>query len=380
MINTPYSGSAANIPRGIVVANGEQVQGLISFSVDNNNFFQADTFRVVLALSAQPKGRGFDYWALQESLQMELYLGFPSDPNNYGRSDLTRFLLGYVDDIEFDPNGNTVTMAGRDLTSRLIDYKRTITFNTKPLVASDIVTQIAKERGLTPVVTATSVASKSVESGSYYQIVNSLVESNATYWDIITKLAQIEQFQAYVTGNELHFEPRTPKETNPYVIHWQKQNVFGDPVFSNAQRLMFSRNLSIAKDLRVRVLSAGLKTKQTVNEVADRKRVKNKTTSSVSQSTEPPQEYVYNIPNLTPAQAQKRAQAILTTLSQHEMNLRAEMPGDLILKPQNIIEVRGTDTAFDQTYYPSSITRTYSMNEGFVMSITAKNQTPNNPT
>lgn len=375
MINDPFPGSAANRPRGLVYVNGELLQGVFGFAVDNNSFFQADTFRVTVVLSKQPVNRGFAWWAMQESLQIELFLGFPTDPTNFSKPDLTSFLLGYTDDIEFDPSGDTVTLVGRDLTSKLIDYKRAIVFATQSLVASDIVTQIAVARGLTPVVTKTSTA-----TGSYYQIVKALVESNSTYWDIITKLAQIEQFQAYVKGIELHFEPRTPPSTNPYVINWQAPDPITGYVRSNAPHLTFSRNLSIAKNLKVRVISFDQKTKKTVNETADRKRVYNQTTRSVARSSEPPQEYVYNIPNLTAAQAQARAQAILTELSRHEMNMRADMPGDLRPTSQDIIKVKGTNTAFDQTYFPASITRSYSMDEGFVMSIHAKNQTPNNPT
>lgn len=375
MINNPFSGSAGSRPRGMVYANGERVFGVVSFTVDNNNFFQADTFRVTLSMSGQSDSRGFDFWASQESVQIELLIGFPSDPDNYGRDDLTSFLLGNVDDFEFDTNADTMTMAGRDLTSKLIDYKRTIIFTSGSLIASDIVTKIAVERGLTPVVTATSGA-----TGGYYQIVKALVESNASYWDIITKLAQIEQFQAYVKGSELHFEPRTPASTNPYMISWQAPTPDVGYVVSNAPRLTFSRNLSIAKDLKVRVISFDQKTKKIVNEVADRKRVYNKATNKVSKSTEPPQEYIYHLPNLTANQAQARAQAVLIELSRHEMNLHVEMPGDLLLTPQNIIQVQNTNTVFDQTYFPSSITRTYSMTEGFVMTVSAKNQTPNNPT
>jgi phage protein D len=374
MINNPSIGSFGSQPRGIVLINGQRIPGLISFTIDNNNFFQADTFRVTLSLSAQPVGQGFQYWSVQEQLTAELFLGYPNDPVNYTKLDLTSFLLGYVDDIEFDPNGDTITLAGRDLTSRLIDFKNTIVFTGGSLVASDIVTQIAVARGLTPVVTKTSVA-----VGGYYQIVKSLIESNAHYWDIITKLAQVEQFQVYVKGSSLYFEPRTPPNANPYVIRWTAEGN-GNTVVSNAPKLTFSRNLSIAKNLKVRVLSFDQKTKKTVNEVADRKRIYSSTTNKASKSTEPPQEYVYNLPNLTSNQAQKRAQSILTEISAHEMTVHAELPGDLLLTPQNIVQVTGTGSAFDQTYFPQSVTRTYSMTDGFVMSLSAKNQTPNNPT
>jgi len=306
---------------------------------------------------------------------MEFFLGFPQDPNFFSPTDLTSFLLGNVDDLEFDPVADVMSFTGRDLTSKLIDFKRTISFSSGTLVASDIVTKIAKERGLTPVVVPTQAA-----AGVYYQIVKALVESNCTYWDIVTRLAQIERYQAYVVGNELHFEPRTSPDADPYVINWQEPvDTNGFPT-ANAQQIRFSRNLSIAKDLKVRVLSYDPKKKTAVNETAERKRVYNKVTSKSAKSKEPPQEYVYNVPNLTSDQARQRAQSILEELSKHEMNLHAELPGDLLLTPQNIVALQGTGTVFDQTYFASSISRAYSYDGAFRMTLDAKNQTPNTPT
>jgi len=375
MINDSIVVSDLLQPRALVQVNGERVEGLLSFSVDNNSFFQADTFRVQLAISPQPADRGLDWWTVQENLQMEFFIGFPQDPNFFSASELTSFLVGNVDDLEFDVVADVMSFSGRDLTSKLIDFKRTISFSSGTLVASDIVTQIAKERGLKPLVVPTQAA-----AGQYYQIVKALVEANCTYWDIITRLAQIERYQAYVVGNELHFEPRTSPDSDPYVINWQEPvDTNGFPT-ANAQQIRFSRNLSIAKDLKVRVLSYDPKKKSVVNETADRKRVYNKVTGKSAKSKEPPQEYVYNVPNLTADQARQRAQAILEELSKHEMNLHAELPGDLLLSARNIVALQGTGTVFDQTYYASSISRSYSYDGAFRMTLEAKNQTPNTPT
>lgn len=375
MINDPNPQSQGQRPRGLVFANGEQLSQVLEFQIDNNSFFQADTFSLTLALASQPENRDFGWWAVQEKIELEFYIGFPADPDNFTRSELTHFLTGYADDLEFDPIYDTMIFSGRDLTSKLIDYKRAISF-VGELTASGVVEQIARERGLIPVVTPTQ---KPV--GSYYQIFHKLITSDSTYWDIVTRLAQIEQYQVYVKGHELHFEPRTAPDADPYVIRWQKPEVDerGFPI-ANTTRLKFTRNLSIAKDLKVRVLSFDQKTKQKVEEVAQRKRVYNKSTSKATKFTDPPQEYVYSLPNLTPDQAQRRAQAILEELSRHEMNLHADMPGDVILTPRNVVRVEGTETAFDQTYYASSVSRRYTRGGGFEMHLEGKNQTPNNPT
>jgi phage protein D len=265
-------------------------------------------------------------------------------------------------------------LAGRDLTSLLIDRKRAIEFVGENL-SSGIVAKIAQEVGLTPVVTATSKP-----AGTFYQILHKLIASDITYWDLVTRLAEIEQYQVYVKGHELHFEPRTAPDSDPYVIQWQKPTVQSGSPVANVTEMRFSRNLSIAKDIKVRVLSWNPKTNKQVDETAERKRVYSATTSKATKYNGPAQEYTYRIPGLTNDQAQRRAQQILDDLSKHEVNLHVDMPGDTLLTPRNIIKVVGTGTAFDQTYFPTSITRSYGLSEGFAMSVQAKNQTPNNPT
>ena len=63
-------------------------------------------------------------------------------------------------------------------------------------------------------------------------------------------------------------------------------------------------------------------------------------------------------------------------ISQHEVNLSAELPGDDLLSAQTPVQVFGTGTAFDQVYYPASIQRRYSLDEGYRMSLRARNFSP----
>jgi phage protein D len=372
MINQPDPVSAAVQPRAMVFVNGELIQ-FVSAAVDNNSFFQADTFRVVLALSSQPEGRGFNFWGSLEKAEIEIFFGFPVDPVAFSKADLVSFLYGYVDDIEIDPIADQITLAGRDLTSLLIDARQTLASVSYAQKASDIVAQIAKNVGLKPVVTATSIP-----VGKYQQIVHALLEQKATYWDLVTKLAQIEGFQAYVTGHELHFQPFTAPSAEPYVIRYTTQNS-GGAFALNATRLIFTRNLSVAKDLKVDILSFNSKTGKVTKGHAERPRNYNKITRGVAKLDGTPQAYFYAIPNLDGTAADAMAAKILKYLSSHEMNLSGDLPGDALLTPQSLIQVEGTGTPFDQTYYASSIQRTFSFEDGFRMSVTGKNQSPNNP-
>ncbi len=373
MINNPKRGSVPQSPRGMVLANGERLAGLVSFTVDNNNFFHADSFSFTLSMSAQPAATNFDWWSRQEMLEVELLAGFPPNPDNFEKADLTSFLVGYVDDLQFDPIGNQMTFTGRDLTSKLIDTKNTLFQKAMhPMTSSTIVSAIAKETGLTPVITATSGSSP---GSTFYQIIDSLLKAHCSYWDIVTKLAQVEGYQAYVQGHELHFEPRAEPSSDPFAIQWTPPRAGGAPTV-NAIDLTFSRNLSVAKDLKVVVMSYNPKKNKTFTATATRARAGSGKATPFGEE----QVYTFAIANKTQAQVQEIANNKLIELSRHEMNMSAKMPADVVLTPRHLIQVTGTGTAFDQTYFASTITRNYSLNEGFTMTVHGKNQTPNNPT
>lgn len=354
-------------PRGLAFVDGEQMSGVESFSVDNNGYFQADTFRLNLILSAQPDTRTWDWWSRQTDIQVELLAGYPSNPDSFSRSDLKSLITGYADDIQFDPLANTITIVGRDLTSKLIDAKRSISFQDHR--SSDIVVKIAEEVGLTPDVVATES-----NAGTIYEIMSKLVNSNMTYWDIVTKLAQFDGYSAWVSGKTLHYRPRDSAGGSTFVLEYHPATMDRAVVMSNAEHLSFSRNLSVARDIKVTVYSSH--GKNIVKAEANRKKIENKVTRGVGHIALPPQEYVYRIPGLTADKAQERANTILQNLSQHEMVVQAAIPADMALDARSPVKVIGTGTAFDQTYYPASIITSYSMEEGLLMSMTAKNTAP----
>jgi phage protein D len=367
MINNPQPVSTATRPRGMVIVNGEVLQGLVSFEVDNNSFYQADSFRLVMALSAQPANRGFDYWAAQTSLQVELLVGYPQDPGNFTRTDLKSLVTGYVDDIDFNPLRDEITFAGRDLTALMIDTKRSITFTN--LKSSDIAAQIASAVGL-----QTNIAATKAFQGTMNQIVKALVGDRSTYWDILTKLAQIEQFNVWVSSNVLNFQPKQPN-AEPYVIQYQSPDAVPYLV-GNFTGLTFSRNLSVTRGVKVTVRSFNQKTGQAVTATATRSRVKNATTQGIGSSSLPPAEYVFTFPNMTADMAQAKATTMAQEISQHEVNVSADMPGDDLLTALTPVQVVGTGTAFDQIYYPASVQRRYSLDEGYRMSLRARNYSP----
>lgn len=368
ILNNPVPAAGFAQPRGMALVNGERVAGLKAFEVDNNSYFQADTFRLTLALSAQPVNRGFDFWAAQTTVQVELLAGFPGNPDNFTRTDLTSWLTGWADDIEVDPIADEVVLTGRDKTSLLVDTKKAIAFTNKR--SSDIATQIATTMGLSADVDPTTKFPGTV-SNTLMQMVN----DRGTYWDVLTKLAQIEQYNVYVAGNTLFFK-KAQAVKDQYVLRYQPP---GPEAWAqvNAVSLRFSRNLSVARGTKVTVLSWNQKTGQALPPaVAQRARVKNATTAKSGSNGLPTAEYTFIFPNLTPQQAQDRANSLVQDISQHEVNVSADMPGDDLLTTNVAVKVVGTNSAFDQIYYPASIRRSYSWDEGYRMSLRARNFSP----
>ncbi|MFD2271422.1 hypothetical protein ACFS07_10480 [Undibacterium arcticum] len=200
----------ARQPRGVVKVNDLRMDGWIRWEVDNNTYYEADTFRVTFALSALPVAYGDAWWASQQEIFIEIFAGFPVDAENYSATELQSLTYGRVDDVTFDPVARTLQVSGRDLTAMLIDAKTSETFQN--LTASQIATQIAQRHGLT----TTYVTATSKRSGKYYQIDQVRVNQQRSEWDLLTALAGEEEFAVYVKRKDLHFEPAVAPGANPY--------------------------------------------------------------------------------------------------------------------------------------------------------------------
>ena len=80
-------------------------------------------------------------------------------------------------------------------------------------------------------------------------------------------------------------------------------------------------------------------------------------------------------PGLTQLQAETLAQRSLQELTRHEMTISGSMPGDLRLTPRVLIRLYGSNTAFDQAYFPDTVV--YRVDErGFEVDFSAINKSP----
>jgi phage protein D len=359
--------AAGRQPRGAVTINGRAVPW-VSFQVDSNSTFNADTFKVTLAANALPIDLTAAHLIDGRDLAVGVYAGFPSNPQAFSVAELGQLIYGRTDDVHYDPAGGTLELSGRDLTGVFIDRKTSDKFQN--LTSSQIASGLALRAGLTPVVTSTTT-----KAGTYYAIDNARLTLNMSEWELLCYLASQENFAVYVMGRELHFEPK-PTPGDAYALQWVPGQG-GSSGFSGMS-LSLQRNLTVTRDVTVTVRSFSAKKAQVV--LATYPQAKHKGASAGTSGTQQPEGHVRTIPGLTREQALQRAQAIHAEITAHEMKLSASLPGDNLLTPFTPVVLRGTGTPYDQTYYPESVLRTMSADEGYRMQLEAKNRAPENDT
>jgi phage protein D len=344
------------------------IPGWTEFSVDNNNFASADTFSVTFALSALPSDRDANWLSQQKQLRVELFAGVPSDPSSWTAAELTRRIVGTVDNVDIDPVAGTAHLSGRDFTQRLIDEKSTAKFQNK--TASQIATELATKHGLTPVVTKTTTV-----VGKYYQIDREHMQNARTDWDLLCQIARTEQFVVYVRGEELHVEPRPSQSAAPYVITWTAPDSRTGYASSNVERIKFERALTVAKGVIVVVRSWNDADQAAYTATYPKKA---RTTASPGQAWSGPQTYYYSVPNLTQEKVEQLAQAKHAEITQHEMKVEFELPaaGNDTLDITSVVRIAGTGTPFDQLYFPDSLRRELSFTGGYTLTVSAKNHAP----
>jgi phage protein D len=363
-INNVPALSASRNPRGAVRLNGAVVTGWESWDVDNNAFRAADTFSVVFALHGLPAAFGPPWFGVQKEIDCEIFANeAPDDPDNYKPVLADRLIYGQVDDMTYDPVATTITLTGRDLTARFIDNK--VNVNNLNQTSSHIATQFASNHGLSPVVTATTT-----KIGTVYNQNASSLKQDRSEWDILSELATFEDFDVFVIGQELHFQPKPKDSGDRYAILWQPPTTdFASPN-ANTTVLHFERSLTIAKGVSVTVKSWNANAKKTFTASYPKSAPPAKVGASGSTD---PLKYLFTTPGKTQDWCQQTAMQKFKEITAHMVKLSADLPGDAQLDCTKIVQVRGTGTAWDQNYFPDSVKRSMSDGDGYRMALTGNN-------
>ena len=316
-------------PQLLPSIGGVPVPGSIALEINSVAYFAADRFRIVFAIGAAPFTTTAYFSAL--GLQ-EITISASLDGLGY-----VTLLVGQIDNVRIDLLANTATLTGRDLSARLIDAEISETFANQ--TASQIATTVAARHQLTANVSATTTP-----VGQYYELDHArsalgLNSRMTTEWNLLSALAQIEDYGLSVVGNTLNFGPPPAVEVVPVT----PENF-----------ILISLDIAAALPQMSTVQSWNCRNKNVVSG----------TQGSGAGTT-------MIRPNLTAAQAQTMAMNHLATLSQHGTILTGTMPADLSLAPGMQLVLSGTYSLFDQSYVVQSISRRLQANSGFSQMIKA---------
>jgi hypothetical protein len=356
-------------------SGGSALGGVIDVDLTSNNWYVCDRFNLTLALV---RGSQFDanWWSSQTDIALTVQLGYLPEGRPEGGANIkwTTLVQGGADQVAVDPAIGTVTVEGRDLSYLLIESRTQEEFLNH--TSSQVVTELARRHGLTPVVTATKGPVDRFYAADHTKTTLGTFHRQVTEWDLCVFLAQREGFDLYVVGRELHFQPKTLPDATPWVIRYQPPR--GDvQQRMNVQSLRMSRSLIIAKDIQVTVRSWNSKDANPVVAVAKKTgfgKVSAAGSSRAKGGAFTGQNFVYVYPGLTKDQAQQRAEQRLKELSQHERVIEFDAPGSLDIDPRTTLLLTGTGTTFDQRYHIDHIRRRISYDHGFSQSVRAKNQ------
>lgn len=354
-------------PRGYVSVNGIQVPWQ-QYQVTTVRYGAAGTFHVTMPVSSLPVGARLNDLISNPTLMVQINAGLPLSADGIvsGPSDLPLEIIGLADDVAYDPLKSMITLTGRDYIGRFIETKINQTFLNK--VSSDVISLLATQQGLFP-----NVSSTSTDIGQYFQAQPNFISASSTQWDLMTFLAREEQYDIFVKGSDLYFQPKSTAAPYPIILTTPYYSTAGANITSNAIDIQLSRNLRLAKDIMVTVSTWNVADKKTYKKTATLKHTSGKASST-------PNSYSYFYPNLSVNQVQAKAMSLLQQISQHELTLRVTMPADPTITPQSTLIMKNTNTVLDQIYYVNSVTREMDYQTGYLMTVEAKTIPPYNTT
>ncbi|MBV8647479.1 hypothetical protein [Paludibacterium sp.] len=354
ILNNPQQTTDARPVAGRLRLNGTAVP-FASLDIDANGGFSADSFSAVLPLSGLPKTMGVtDWWSAQQQIDVSIDIGVG------GTAGLswTPMLIGQVDHWRYQPARFEIEITGRDLTARFIDNKTSEKFANH--TTSEVATLLAQRRGLQPVVTATTT-----QVGGIYKHDHSHLASDSSEWELLTYFAGIDGFRVYVRGETLHYEPALdPDAADQYVIRYHPPDSAAYPQGNVGDELVFERDMTLARGVQVHVHSW----------------FNGKAVEAVYPQSAPAGAQLYQVvrSNLDSQRAKALATKLYQQIAVRELSLQCSLPGDNLLAPGCMVRVQGTGSGFDQLYYVESVKRSLSVDNGYVMTLSARNQDPAN--
>ena len=337
--------------------NGITCPFLLELEVSQSNYMEAGQLRASILLRQDPESQAVGdlvsgAGAPGSAIAFMAELGGTSDLNQPAL--MQPIMSGTVDMLGFDPSRGILEVVGRDYLAGLAYIPPPSTFVNQ--TSSQVVETLAASSGLDVSAVATSTI-----IGQYYEIEHSRGCLNtfsrfANALDLVVFLARLEQYDCWVSGQTLNFQPRTATSTLPFILDL---SLLGP-------KSQYSTSLtSLRFDKRV---SPDARSAVSVRSWNSRQRtVVESSYPSGSDGTST----VFIVPNLTGDAALMRAQSIYADLSRHRQVVSGSMAGDLSLFPRSVMRVQGSN-GWDGDYVVDEVTREINPHGGFTQSFVAR--------
>lgn len=350
----------ANYPRYRVTMNGTVLQGVLKLEVTQANAFQIAKFgltKVFVVNDPFP----LSWWAGTPNKSMLMGLEMSTDGQTF-----VQVLTGAVDSHRYDAIGKIISPVGRDQAALLMDQR--VLSTNRNQTSSEIAAALAAEHNLKASITPTTTL-----VGRFYDTDHDETQSgnfcNATNeWDLLCRLGSKEGIVPYVSGDTLFFNP--PPSNPPVFQVIYTEDADGNPI-CNVSGLEFDRNLKVACDVVVTVRSWHSRKKAGFSATA-----RTKTKDASADSSLLPSIFDIELPNLTQAQCLATAKQWALEISQHERSVTISIPSLALMTPQHVIQVTGTNSNYDMTYYPRVISYAIDFEGGATTTVQAKFSSP----
>lgn len=288
--------------------------------------------------------------------------------SNDGQS-FVEIMSGQVDQaaIDLSDRGYRVTLTGRDRSAKLIDSTRTTKNpNKQPL---DIIKDLVGRHGLT--IQSGSQGGSGQAGKVHTQDEYTHLIDNDSDWNTICRLAEREGFfPPYAKGSTIYLDGPDDKGDGTFPVFIQPPTP-GSPAQSNATRIRLINNCHLGRDVIQTVRSSHTRKAKSISKTK---------TMKVGEATRGAQvaatalKWERHEPGLTDDQVEKLSRKLLEEKTRHELAIEIDMPGDTALTPRLMLQVSGTGSAFDQSYFIDSVTHQCDEQNGYTMSARAKNK------
>lgn len=247
------------------------------------------------------------------------------------------------------------SVQGEDKTASLLKKKSVESFKNKK--GGEVADEIGKRHGLT-----VDTEGSTLKAGKQYQI-DHVLNTDGSEWEVINQIAEREGLVASIdkTNATLSFKREDEDDLPVFPVRYSPPGPDG-PADANAITIQVTKNHKIAGKTKVNVRSWNTREKKVI------------TASKDGDGDGEATVYDYRIPNLSQEQADRIAEKKHGENTRHELGLTVDMPGDAGIPARSKIDLSGTGTARDQMYFTSTISHRIGFDEGWRMTITAKNK------